>query len=673
MEKEIGINDRVKGKLKKFTQEELRIIDIFARKYWKVTRAEVVSLSNSVYRLILIKPTPEITQSFNLKREVVVVFSPYDEFQPRAIEAVDYMEIQSLRLEEICCILVSKDKNVEQNVSQMVNSNQEARVIVPFSYEDLLENEDNDDYINNKIRTHFYSRDLFGIQDALKKDLYFFGRKDIVQTLVNKHLNNENVGIFGLRKTGKTSILYGVQRTLDRKKSMSVFIDCQTLHLKSWNMALYSIINGLFKHSSGVKPDMLHSMDDYKNESFVPEYFEEDIALLCRKTKKKLLLIFDEVEHITFDTSISDGWRQGDSFIKFWQVIRSAYQKNDKGYFSYLITGTNPRCIEVATIGSVDNPIFMQFKPLYIPAFDFSQTQEMVNKLGGYMGITFDESVCSCLVEDFGGHPLLMRQMCSFMHDMVKDERPHRVVKVEYEDMKSMFYTAESGFSKYAEMVLKVLQDWYNDEYQMLEWLSMGDFETFEGLAKASPRYIEHLLKYGIIGVYNEKYYFKIEALKIFLQQHNHYKKLNLTNEEKQAEISKRRNQMEPKLRRIVKMQLQVHDGIDGARRKVVKEIFDAKDVKKHLSDDYNDLFDPVKNKIYLKGLFNLISKNWDDVFKNIFGEDVETFKAKTTILNHYRKPDAHAAPISDADFKSFRGAMEWIEEKVDNYFKMFS
>ena len=60
--------------------------------------------------------------------------------------------------------------------------------------------------------------------------------------------------------------------------------------------------------------------------------------------------------------------------------------------------------------------------------------------------------------------------------------------------------------------------------------------------------------------------------------------------------------------------------------------------------------------------------KNWEIGFKHIFETNVEIFTAKTTLINHYRKPDAHASKISDADFQTFRGAMEWLEAKVSEY-----
>ena len=38
-----------------------------------------------------------------------------------------------------------------------------------------------------------------------------------------------------------------------------------------------------------------------------------------------------------------------------------------------------------------------------------SDTKDMVNKPGGYMGITFDDVVCAKLTQDFGAHSYLIR------------------------------------------------------------------------------------------------------------------------------------------------------------------------------------------------------------------------------------------------------------------------
>ena len=205
--------------------------------------------------------------------------------------------------------------------------------------------------------------------------MYFFGRRDLIQELVNKHCNNENSGIFGLRKTGKTSIIYGVMRTLDRKRSYAQLIDCQTLHMQDWNLALRSVVWKIIR-GIGIKQNSFkETYDQYNDTNKVAITFEQDIKNILIQSKKDILLIFDEIENITFGTSISESWNNGNSFIKFWQVIRSFCQHNETKYhFSYLIAGTNPKCVETPTINRIDNPIFAQFSPIYIPPFNFLQT-----------------------------------------------------------------------------------------------------------------------------------------------------------------------------------------------------------------------------------------------------------------------------------------------------------
>lgn len=651
--------------LKMFNPEELSIIQLFARKQWYITRVEDVNIANGRYKVVLAKPTMAISECFNIYREVVILFSPYESFEARCIDAIDYLDVQELRLEEICSIVISNDKNIEQAVNRILKVNQESRIIVPFSYEELLNN-GSDEYIMEKLRSKFYCRDLFGIHDPLKKDLYFFGRKEMIHEIVNKHLNAENAGIFGLRKTGKTSILYGVERALNRKRSISVFIDCQTLHLKSWNIALGSIIE-LVRERSNVKKSCIHTLEDYKSIDFVSDYFYADIKnIYARNDKKSILLIFDEVEHITFDTSISSSWRNGESFVKFWQVLRSTYQRlYAENVFTYLVAGTNPRCIELPSISNVDNPIFAQFKPIFIEPFDYSMTKEMLDKLGGYMGMNFSNETCTHIVEDFGGHPLLMRQICSYIHTKLSTKRPVAIDKHTYQKNKDAFNTYENGFIKYAQMILEVLSKWYPDEYQMLTWMALGDYDTFNGLAKDSPEYVTHLIKYGIIAPFEDEYVFKIEALQKYLQSINKYSKLHLTTAEKQEEISQRRNAIEPKLRNFVRLHLKAKYGEEIAKQKVITMLYGSKEVSRKAMLPYKQFFDPLAHKIYLSHLFELIRLNYD-AFENLFRENVEIFNSKTKLINHYRKPDAHAAEISDSDFNMFRGAIEWLESVLE-------
>lgn len=657
-----GINKA--AKLDFLNGEEKKIIKNISRKYWYVTRIERKDFTNSVYNVAFLKPVDYITQNFNLNREVVLILSSYSEFQARALDVLDNLDAQSLRLEEVCCLLASKDMDIENEINNLLKSNNESRIIVPFSYTELTDLHD-DEVVVNKMRKHFFSRDLFGIQNVLKKEIYFFGRRELIQELVNKHENNENAGIFGLRKTGKTSILYGVMRVLSKKNSLPVFIDCQTLHNQPWNLALHTIIYKIVEEAQLKHKVAEQNVVRYNDETQAHLAFEEDIKDILRmRLKRNILLIFDEIENITFGTSISPTWRDGVSFVKFWQVIRSVYQSLDTKYrYTFLIAGTNPRCIEVSSIRGTDNPIFSQFVPHYIEPFAYEQTKEMVTRLGGYMGMVFPDEVIVHIQEDFGGHPLLIRQMCSYIHQKLPNNRPHTICKQDYESYKQDFYKNAVGFSQYAAMILQVLECWYPDEYQMLKWLAVGDYANFNECAQ-DFEYLKHLKCYGIVGEDNtpSKYHFNIEALQQHLSLKNRYQRPVLADSEREQEIQQRRSNIEKKLRMLVKRQLKSMMGEAKAKEEMIRVIYEPKEIRHKSNIAYADFFDPNKHKIYLKHILDVITRNYDK-FENLFDVNKETFASKSTLLNNYRRIDAHSAHISDSDFATFRGIAQWFED----------
>ncbi|MDR3591564.1 MAG: hypothetical protein P4N41_18060 [Negativicutes bacterium] len=656
-----GIHPTVK--LEGFSKDEQAIITYFAEQ-WYVTRHFILSMARSKYKAILIKPVEHYKERFNIEREIIVVFSEYDCFEPRSLDAIAEVSklCQDLRLEEICSILISKDSHIVKKIRDLLKSNQESQIIIPFSYEELLNNVRNKHYIVNCFEANFYSRDLFAFESPLRKDLYFFGRTDEVHSLLNRHLSYENSGVFGLRKTGKTSILYGLQRALLRKNGISVWVDCEVLHFKRWNQALYYIAGELHKNN-GIKAK--YTEEDYQ-ESKAFESFENSLLTIYKaKGKRSILIIFDEIEHITFGISPSEHWRNGSDFVKFWQVIRATFQKHNN-LFTYVIAGTNPMCVEKPSINGIDNPIYSQIPfDSYIGQFNFEQTKEMVSKLGGYMGLLFSDNICSLLTQDYGGHPFLIRHVCSTINRMVTEAKLIKPVKISrsfYEKAKPIF-DQERG-QKYSEMILEVLEKYYSDEFCMLERLAVGDMEFFNEFARTSNSYTAHLIGYGILEKEIDDYDFKIDTLKRYLIDKNKYIRLNLTNAEKQAEINSRRNKVEPALRKIVRTQLKAILGEEEAKKAVLNKYSD--NIKRKASSlAYNDLFDPNKHEIYFDDLRLLMNRYWENCFRNLFETDVEKFNSRMVLINMYRKGDCHAADISDADMESFRGNMAWLEEKI--------
>jgi hypothetical protein len=646
---------------KGFLASEKKITESFLAKEWLITRTGIVTYSHTNYRYLIAKPPKIYSDLFNLIREFVVLFSPFSEFQPRTIDAIEkiHKSFPNLRLEKVCSVIISKSTNIESELKSILLSDPEAQIIIPFSYEEFNNNL-YEKYIQEKFKEHFFKRDLFAFQAELKKDLFFFGRNELVHKLVAKHKSNENSGLFGLRKTGKTSILHGVRRVLANDDMLSVIINCQSpdFNLKNWNIAL----NYIIKQIKSQNQITLKVRDEnHYIPSHAVESFESDLNKILRKTgSKNILIIFDEIEHITFGVSHIEHWKNGHDFLTFWQALRALFQK-EYCPLTFLIAGTNPKCIEFTTINGTDNPIFeLISRDSFVPGFSVKQIEEMVSYLGKIMGLSFDDTIYSKLKEDFGGHPFLIRQVCSIIHKNVTSIRPARVDRTIYEKAKAYFYKNNHSYNQ---MILDVLKEFYNDEYQMLEFLALEDIETFNDFARISPLYTNHLLGYGIVDENNGSYYFNIESIKTYLSDKKKYKRINLSQEEKLKEISERRNRIEPKLRKIVRTSLFTKYG-ELAAKKIVLDIFGDPRKSKLMDLKYRELFESKETLILYSDLTKLIEREWS-IFENIFDRKKDEFSVNMSIINKYRI-DAHAKEISDDELAVFRISISKVEEQIE-------
>ena len=108
---------------------------------------------------MLIKPVENYEVSFSISREIIVIFSPYEQFQPRSLDALEEVSktLQDMRTERICYVLISKDNQIEEALKTCL-SNQESQIIVPFFYNEFAANKSNQHFLRNKFRKYFYSK-----------------------------------------------------------------------------------------------------------------------------------------------------------------------------------------------------------------------------------------------------------------------------------------------------------------------------------------------------------------------------------------------------------------------------------------------------------------------------------------------------------------------------------
>lgn len=442
-------------------------------------------------------------------------------------------------------------------------------------------------------------------------------------------------------------------RTLDSKNGKYVFIDCQnpSVHSLRWYELLESIIEKLIENYS-LRINKSTFFFDEKNAA---KSFER---LLCQIYKElneqRILLIFDEIEMICVDTSSSLHWKNGMDFIYFWQTIRAFCQEyQDK--LSFLVAGVNPHCVEVVSVQGIDNPIFSMIDPIYLELFDIEDVKNMVGSIGKYMGLIFEEEIYTKLVEDYGGHPFLIRHICSLINKSIPLDRPQNVIRYDYEKEKVNY---DFAITKYIEQIIQVLKYSYPNEYKLLEILAVhGNEEFLKKLGRSDYTTIQHLLGYGILKKHKEMYFITIEALKLYLKNTSDIEIAN-TIEEKRTIISKRRNKLETKLRDLILDVFRSKYGNIEARERILK----VKKSVDRLKFDGIPLTQLMEKEYYFPELKVLIDKNWED-FSKIF-VDKAKFNLNMEIVNAYRV-DAHAKNINEEEYSLVTYALKWLEECV--------
>ncbi len=653
-----------KFNLSRFDDEETNILKNLANSWYLTSSGEELKIGISKYNYFLVKPIDKFSIMFNIEREIICIFSNYETFEPRTIDTFDIItnSLPKNRTENICFILISKDKNIHIKIDKLLKEEIEHPIVIPFSYQDLLIKSNNINY-ENTFRERFYSRDLFSFLSPLKKDIYFFGRNTLVNEIINRHKSLEHSSLFGLRKSGKTSIVYAIQRRLNVEQINYLLIDCESpaIHCKKW----YELIERIVKDFESIKKInvKINYQDRYLEHNAV-ENFEKDLLKIYKALgKTHTVIIFDEIERITPNTASSEHWKVDKDFIFFWQTLRGFYHKYPK-IFTYMIVGTNPNSIENAILCEQDNPLYLSISPQYVPNFTLEQVKEMVQKLSFLMGLEIDDYICSKLYEDFGGHPFLIRQICSQLNKKVSLARPTKIDKDLYTKTLKEFI---SFSSEYLEMMIKVLGEWYPDEYDMLKFLANEDYKTFEEFASNHISYTRHLIGYQLIQKGIDGYYFNYEIVKTHIQNKNKYKRLNLSKSEKLEEISQRRNNIEERLRTLVKNTLCYQNTRDQAKNLVLIAIEETR--RNKISNlTINELLHKNDSPLFLLDLKNIIIKNWT-IFTNIF-EGYE--KNKITIvfdeINSKGRPDAHAKDITNNNFTQLRLHFDLLEEILKSW-----
>lgn len=578
-------------------------------------------------------------------------------------------------------VLVSNAMTLFQEVDKIKGSTNAA--VIPFTFDEICDSTSNKDLreiFAKRFQQYLYENNMLGDTEAIEDDNLLFGdRGKIADLIVDRCQKRANSGIFGLRRSGKTSVLNASLRRLDKAGIKYIKIESRSEleNLESWKTALFDIAKKIRCRCLSLDQQDNENREEFsrrlKLNSTESDYekrptacFVEDVKLYCRD-EEAFVIAIDEIELITFNTAKTDTWKSIEAYCGFWGALR------DCGC-SLIVSGVNSTINELNAIkynGEVgDNPMYMRivscsdFSDTYLPSFTDEQTLYMINTLGGFSNIGFSQ-VYHDINTAFGGQPYAIRQFCSYVFEKVKKYRKinekYEVSEATISNLLNEFQESAEG-KRLCEIILQHLTI-FADEYDMLKKLALlpernriVDFSDVER--------IDHLQKYGLIyyDPVTEYVSFRLNTIYTYIRRQYSKSPSEMNNDERREYIQSKVAEYEKKLKTFICNYFIYNSGGDIKCRNIMKTYINSSARNKAVSvnqkadthSDPNtcnirDFFDHKKYIIYFSSLRKIIIDNWNlwgarfesvDIDKVKFDLYMKQLNAGRTDADHYDAED---------------------------------
>ena len=457
---------------------------------FEVTFATDERLHNAEFNVFFLKPERSVADAFGLNYEILAVYSPFPKAQPRLAQVVEKVINDSPakgRVDRIVVMVLSDDPDVEQWATRYSMDHPDSRLMLAGCAPALVRAQNPRRFVTELLQKRLYHVDLFDYRLPLNSDTFYFGRRHELTRITNSVERGENTGIFGLRKTGKTSFLFKVRRVLhDSGRAHVVYYDCKLPEIRTltWHELIRRIAFDVSQRlgTKWREPASIHECAASLRE-------------LVRRSKVPIVLAFDEIEFISPAAVLDSHW--GRDFVDFWQTIWGIQSQDRK--LVAIISGVIPKMVETERYSGVQNPLFSIVKCTFLRGFPEEDVEKMVTAIGGKVGLRFGGEAISYLVERYGGHPYLTRLTCSSVLERIEARGEGRPFEVTEELLRSGQEQRERHLLPYVRHVVAELREFYPTEYEVLELLSVGKVLEYHELA-IEPEFVEHLRSYGIVS-----------------------------------------------------------------------------------------------------------------------------------------------------------------------------
>lgn len=417
-------------------REAGEILDRLGRAQLLLRRAEPVAHANPQSQaprtwLMYYEPESHLRERFDLAPELLVLLISSRQAQARDIQQAERALLRDYRLDRGLVLVIAQDQGVHVRLEQAAR--QTGRTYVLLSLAEVEKVADPQQWLRGLLLESLGSSNLF----AAGRPVFgwdFMGRKKELQ-LIRRHLETGRpIGLYGLRKIGKTSVLLHIRKQLiaesgaahaddgeEKAVIVPIHMDLQAISLSEWSRpgfmrrlirSTYETLKelGIDPASVELEPELgalkhLRKLEGEQVERAGTDMLEMLIGWAQEAPAQRRILIFiDEYERLFG----KDGFRLSDG-LDILVYLRGLVQTYPET-FNFLIAGLSRQFASKSSFIERQNPLFDFMVDFPLAGLPEQEMKELVRKIGRRLSLDFDAEALSLIWNETGGHPYLARE-----------------------------------------------------------------------------------------------------------------------------------------------------------------------------------------------------------------------------------------------------------------------
>jgi len=437
---------------------------------------------------------------FDLQREIKVLFTDYERVEPRTLAVIHERVRKDIRVESDLAILISNDASARDKARRRAGE------MAIIAVEPAAFAGDNPPGLHELIAEAIATVDHYDVTTAIRDPSGFYGRTAEVESIAADLKRAVSVGVFGLRKAGKTSLLNAVT-TLRNNEGGHVTIHIDVSEIVTAEQFRSAVLEKLWSAVRDLSspeqfsPRLRTLTRSGTRKMDVPDsapFWVQDIREILGEVESPAALVVDEIDQ-AFPLRSNLEPDEARALYTALVQLRSLLQEQES--LVLLCAGVDPALFERPLFDGRDNLLYKLVRLLWLAPMPRDEMAAMVRSLGRRMGVRIrDHKTIDSLFAQFGGHPLLTRKACSIAAKArTAESLPfHLTTEILNRAIETRAY---SGPREEAADVLESFTEWFPDESALLHLYFSKDVGEAEGgreILREEPDALAHAIAYGL-------------------------------------------------------------------------------------------------------------------------------------------------------------------------------